>query len=247
MTGAGRFSAGLLDPACPVPDGVLDGENNPAGRRYDVYRNNVTTSLCDALASAFPLVRKLIGGGNFATLAPLYIRSHPPTSPVLMLYGAEFPSFISNFAPLSHIGYLSDAARLDLVIRRSYHAGDAPKFNPEALHTLPPEALLNMQFRLAPASMIVRSPWPLFDIWRFNNDQNAPKPQAIAQDILVTRPEFDPRPHALPIGAATWLELITQGATLGAAFDQTCREHPDFDLAGALAIALGADAFTQLP
>jgi hypothetical protein len=95
--------------------------------------------------------------------------------------------------------------------------------------------------------MIVRSPWPLFDIWRFNNDQNAPKPQAIAQDILVTRPEFDPRPHALPIGAATWLELITQGATLGAAFDQTCREHPDFDLAGALAIALGADAFTQLP
>ncbi|MEP5729126.1 MAG: DNA-binding domain-containing protein [Sulfitobacter sp.] len=246
MIDQSAFRAGLLDPEHPVPEGLTDGANNPAGRRFDVYRNNVTLSLIDAMKSAFPLVEKLLGAANFDSLAAVFVREHPPQSPLMMFYGAEFPAFLDQFTPLSHIGYLSDAARLDLGLRHAYHAADVPAFDAAVLQNLNPDALMDATMTLAPATRTIQSDWPLFDIWRYNQDTSTDKPRAIAQDVLITRPEFDPTPHELPKGAAQWLEALRSGATFGAAHDAICNKHPDFDLAASLGIALSTQAFAAL-
>lgn len=246
MTEQSEFRAGLLDTQVPVPSGLVDGRGRPAGRRYSVYRNNVTVSLIEAMKTAFPFVRDLIGPQRFDALVPHFVRAHPPLSPLMMFYGAGFPEFLSTVEQLSHVGYLPDAARLDLAIRQSYHAADGPKFNPHILQELSPEQLMQSTWTLAPATLILRSPWPLHDIWRFSQDKDAPKPKARAQDILITRPEYDPAPHALPVGAATWLDALAEGKPLGEAVDIATEAHPTFDLGESLTVVLQSQAISTI-
>ncbi|MGB7243891.1 MAG: DNA-binding domain-containing protein [Sulfitobacter sp.] len=231
------FRTAILDPSQPLPDGIVSHADDPASRRFSIYQNNVTMSLLDALSQAFPLVQKLIGPENFSGIARRFLRAHPPTSPVLMGYGKAFPAFLSNTDALSHIGYLPDCARLELATRRSYHAADAPELD-LGIFNRDPDTLLTQKFRLAPAAQVLQSSWPIYDIWAFNTQPGAPKPQAHPQDILVCRPAFDPAPSLLPPGAAAWLLSLDGGTPFGAAHDIALRNDPLFDLHQSLTIAL---------
>ena len=82
------FHTALLDPATPVPDGLIDPKGRPAGKRFDVYRNNVVVSLSEALAEAFPVVQGIIGAAFFTAMAGTYVRQSPPTDPRIATWGA---------------------------------------------------------------------------------------------------------------------------------------------------------------
>ncbi len=170
------FRRAMLAPDQPVPEGLTDGVGRPAGRRFAVYRNNVAVSLTEALETGFPAIRGLIGEENFKKVAGLYLRAHTPASPLMMQYGADFPQFLSDFQPLSHIGYLADVAQLELALRQSYHAADAAPLDAARLDGLPPERLFAARFTLAPALRLIRSPWPLHAIWAYATQPGAPKP-----------------------------------------------------------------------
>ena len=137
MSGQDQFRAALLDPGLPVPQGLQDAQGRPAGKRFDVYRNNVVVGLIEALATAFPVIEKLLGAENFRVLAGAYVRAYPPRSALMMFYGDHLPAFLQGFEPVADLGYLPDVARLELAIRRCYHAADAIPVNPQSLNGLP--------------------------------------------------------------------------------------------------------------
>ena len=73
--------------------------------------------------------------------------------------------------------------------------------------------------------------------------RDAPKPQMQAQDVLITRPDFDPAPHLLPPGGGAWFAALAAGATLDQAHDTALATHPDFDLGAALGLCFATGAF----
>lgn len=240
------FREAILSPDADRPAGLSDGQGRAAGRRFDVYRNNVAVSLTEALETAFPVIRKLVGEDNFRLLAATFLRQHPPSSPLMMFYGSEMPAFLASFEPTGTIGYLPDVARLELALRESYHAADASPIDPSVLQDMAPDALMASRFELAPALRLIRSRWPVHAVWRFNMEPDAPKPTMQAEDVLVTRPELDPFPTLLPPGGGAFVAALSEKQTLGDAFDAATRQTEAFDLSAALAVLIGTNALTKI-
>jgi hypothetical protein len=235
------FGAGLR--GGPLPAGLLARDMAEVERRFAVYRNNVAVSLTEALMTAFPVLAKLLGEANFRGLAGLYLRAHPPASPVLMLYGDRMPAFLSGLPQLAHLPYLPDVARLEQALREAYHAADAAPLAAEALAALPPERLLAARVGLHPAVRIVASDWPILGIWRRNSVPDAPKPAMRAETVLLTRPGFDPELTLLPPGAEAFLAALARGETLAAAIEMA---GAPFDIATTLPLLIGAGALAVL-
>lgn len=242
--GQTTFHDALRRSDAPRPKGLTDGNGRPAGRRFDVYRNNVAVSLSEALETAFPAIRKLVGDANFKLLAGAFLRQHPPSSPLMMFYGQEMPGFLANFEPTKSLGYLPDVARLELALRASYHAADAAPIDAGALQGLAPDALMRIRMTLAPSLRLIRSPWPIHAIWRFNMTEG-PKPVAGSEDVVVLRPELDPEPVLLPTGGGAFIEALMNRRTLGEAFEDATESAPEFDLSQTLALLIGANAITE--
>lgn len=244
--GQSQFGRALLDPHCMPPPGLTNPDGVPATKRFDIYRNNVTISLTDALHLAFPVLRKIVGTANFDILARAFLRAHPPLSPVLMQYGQEMPAFVQDFAPVRDLGYLPDVARLELALRQSYHAADSVPAEPAILQGMDPGDMLRLSLILAPSLRLIRSRWPVHAIWRYNVEAGTPKPQAAGQNVLITRPGFDPVPQVLPAGGGVFVEALQTGATLGTAIDAATARLPDFDPAPVLALLLDAAAIVGI-
>ena len=94
---AAGFVPALLDPGRATPDFVAGPHGKAAEKRYNVYRNNVTVSLIEALAVAFPATQRITGPDFFRAMARFHVRATPPTSPLLFEYGRDFPDFIAGY------------------------------------------------------------------------------------------------------------------------------------------------------
>lgn len=249
MSGAAITEAALrsaiTDPARPVPPGLTDGGDGTAGRRFNIYRNNVAVSLTEALASGFPCLHALLGAEGFARVAAGFWRRHPPESPVLATYGAALPGYLEAVPPRASMRYLPDVARLELALRAAYHAADAAPVDPATLAAIPPERLADARLRLAAALRMLRSDWPVLSIHaHFLSDGPAPKPGG--QDIVVMRPGFDPVARCLPLGGAAFLAALAEGATLGTAQEAALAEVPDFDPAATLSLLIEGAAIVEV-
>ena len=228
--GQDEFHSALRRPDLTIPSGFIDDAGAPAGRRFNVYRNNVTTSLMDALGDGFPVIKKLLGEENFRNIAREYQASNPPSSPLMIFFGQAFPQFLADFKPLEKIPYLSDVAKLEFALRQSYHAADATPIDPARLGEMSEEQLLASQVTLAPSLRVVTSPWPIVGIWQFNTVSGAEKPAPRAECAMITRPEFDPMPELITPADAALLMSLQDNQTLAEALTaaQNIDEAHDF-------------------
>ncbi len=214
------FAGALLNPDAKLPDGIVDPEGKPAPKRFAVYRNNVTVSLIEALETAFPTVARIVGTEFFAAMAREFARSHPPSSPLLMLYGAEFAEFLEGFAPVAHLPYLPDIARLEHLRRIAYHAADAEPLQADFLGTIAPEQVGSATFSIHPSVQLLQGLHPVLSIWEWNNvaeDAEKPSIPHEAEAVLIARPHLDVEVRRLPLGGFAFLQSLADGATLGVA------------------------------
>ena len=210
------FNDAAFNAEITVPNGLIGPDGKQAGKRFDVYRNNVAVGLSDALEVAFPVLRRLLGDRFFRAMAGVYQRLHPPKSPLMMHYGAQMPAFLREFLPVSHLPYLPDIARVEMARRQCYHAADSVPIDPATLGDVAADQLPFARFRFAPAIQHIQSDYPIVQIWSANVTPDASTLwDKKSTNILVTRPDFDLVLHPLVPDTSRALEALLQGQTLG--------------------------------
>jgi len=126
-------------------------------------------------------------------------------------------------------------ARVELGVRTAYHAADVAALNGATLASLDPAKLETSQFELAPAVTLVRSPYPVGSIW-LANMEGGPAPGSGAEDVVISRPEFDPFVDVAPAGSIEFLTALDRGVRFGDAANTVTA--PDFDLGATLTLCL---------
>ncbi len=186
------FTAGLLGGEDTALLDLIEGDGLDARARLGIYRHHVLTTLTAILEAVYPVVCALVDRRFFGYAADAFIRRHPPASPCLGGYGADFPEFFAEFPPCAHLPYLPDVARLEWAVHRAATTPPAAALDREGLRAVDPARMADVTFTLDPSLSHLASPWPVDRIWRAH--------QAEGQDLDVDMP-----------GGSVWLEVCATG------------------------------------
>lgn len=239
------FAIALLDPALPMPDGLVGPDGEPSASRFAVYRNNVVVSLVEALRDAFPAVHRLVGSDFFQVMARAYVAIAPPHSPIMLDYGAGFPDFIDRFEPAASLPYLPDVARIERAWTEAYHASEATPIDLEVFAEIPLDSLPAVALALHPSLRLVRSQFPALTIWQMNVGDGVPAEVDISaggEDVLVVRPMADVDVRSIPEGSLEFIKALVDGRPVIEALKVALLVNGRFDLAANLSDLIGAGA-----
>jgi hypothetical protein len=242
------FSSALLDPEQVIPNCVAGPNGKAANKRYAVYRNNVTVSLIEALASIYPAIQRITGMDFFRAMARFYVRANPPRSPLLFEYGRDFPDFIERYEYAQQVPWLADVARIEGAWLDCYHAADAEPLGATALSTVPADRLANLVLLPHPAVRIVCSSFSCVSVFAANRNEGQVDqiPVDNPEDALITRPAQDVVVRHLPAGGATFLTRLIEGSPLAMAVSAALEVAPRFDLSASIAGMIDAGVFTTI-
>jgi hypothetical protein len=237
------FTEALFRPGSEVPASVARHANgSPSTRRFDVYRNNVVSSLVSVLEAGFSVTRQLVGDEFFRAMAGEFVRNHRPKTAVLFEYGAEFPEFLVEFPPAQGVYGLTDCARVEQARRDVYHAADWVACGPDRLGAIPPDTLPHARFRLTSALRLLRLEHPAGTIWQrhqlMDSQPDLTRLPTRGEDVLVYRSGLDVEVRVLEEGQLAFLLALTSDSPLSEAVALATEGTGSFDLAQSMALLL---------
>jgi hypothetical protein len=222
-----------------------------AGRRLQIYRNNLFEGLTAALEAVFPVVAQLVGAGFFRQLARDYVVAHPSRSGNLHEFGRDLPAAIAQLPSLAGLPYLADVAALEWACHEVYHEADHVPLAPDRLAAVSPAQQMRLRLHLAPAARFVASRYPVLRIWQSHQSDTADDGSPISLDaggvrLLVARCDLDIEFRMLGGAEDLWLRALAAGTTLCEATASALALDPAFDLANALGRHLSLGSFSGL-
>jgi hypothetical protein len=195
-----------------LPDGVGHEE------RIAVYVNGYPARIHESLAETFPAVAHVVGARSFDALAHRYVAAVPLLSYNLNDAGADLSGFLRKDQLATGLPFLPDLAELEWRVSAAFHAADEQPLDPASLEDWSLEQWERARLRFQPAVTLVRSEWPILDVW---NHRETPVEEIDVdlrerpQRVLVCRSGFSVQCQELTPAAAGILAALLDGQPLG--------------------------------
>jgi hypothetical protein len=167
------------------------------------------------LASAYPVIRQLVGEEFFEGLTRAYGHVHPSDDPDLNGFGARFAAFLHSFPPVAELPYLPAMAELEWAMHRAHYAAAAPVLGAAELAAVPPDQLEQLHLQLAPSCTLLAPAWTVLDAWCAHQPDSAVAPYAPVRGHefgMVCRPQWRARLLVLSPASHAALSVLAAGA-----------------------------------
>lgn len=226
---------------------------------WAIYRRNYLEGHIAALRSTYTNTLALVGDNYFRQLARRYVMQTSSHHGDLNHYGAGFADLIEQFLPSlpqgETLAYLPDMARLDWawfeMLRAPDTGSDTGAHWLAQLQNTSEEAWSGL--RAKPACKILRSAFPLYQIWQLNENPAADEPVQLdmnqPETLLIARPN---QVAVVRLTAAeacfttTWLTETPAGASLEAALEAALQVDQHFDFGAILMLLARLNAIHSL-
>lgn len=119
----------------------------------DIYRNNLYTTLTNALKITYPEIYKFLKEKKFTKFCQEFIKENRSQSGNLDEYGEVF----ANFLAIKNENFLSDLARFEWFKHLSYLVKDTKKIDIKKLQKLDSKNLFDVKFKLSPSCFLLFS------------------------------------------------------------------------------------------
>ena len=218
--------------------------------RLNIYRNTILQNLRRALEMTFPAIWKLVGQECADSLAYVFAQDkmNLPVSNCLDDWGKNFPIFLQNMEPVSHLVYLKDIAQLEWLKHLSYCAKDYQPLDPETVQKTLDNRVEKLRVLFNPTVFLYSSPYFLKDILDFIEQPNEKDTIDLKQApcyAVITRYYNHVVTHWVSEEMFDFFNYIKKRFTLIQSYESMLKANPDFDLVSALQFMLKNDLLSK--
>jgi hypothetical protein len=223
----GDFQDYLLSGSGAVEAHVLGTARVPVETRLGIYARAYRSRLAEALASNYPVLAKLVGEGDFDTLAEKYVRAHDSPYFSIRYYGDALAGFLTAHPDYAAAPVLAELARWEWTMTEVFDAADATPLTHAELAAVPPQQWAGLRLRWHPSVRRLSLQWNAPQIWQaITADAERPAASLSAAPVewLLWRHELTTYFRSLAATEAAVLDAARNGWPFGELCELLCAE-----------------------
>ncbi len=199
----------------------------PAGAamaRWHIYETGLVARVSEAIENDFPALARVLGPGPLRSLTARYTRRFPPSSFDLGRVRDRLVAFLDDDELARDLPFLPDLAGLEWTLAEAFVAADEPSLTVEELLGLGPDVVAELPLSLRRGVAVVRSPWPIYDIWACRHKPAAEIDVPLSgrpASVLVSRRGLEVVCRPLDLTSLLLLDAFEAGRPLVATFESS--------------------------
>lgn len=212
---------------------IVGNNQNLTKKRLNIYRNNVFGSFEDSLSLTYAIVKKIVGDDYFFHLTRKYQENYKSNSGNLEDYGEYFSKLLKDNENEHKLLYLSDIAILEWYYNLAYLSKDVKPIDLKTLQNIDGEVFMDLYFQLHPSCYLMASQYPIFSIYRINNNDTEEKiniAQKEGEYILIERSLSQVNVNNLSKIEYNFLKMTAGGMNVYEIFNNISQYTDNFDI-----------------
>lgn len=216
-------------------DQIVDDDKVGAKKRLSIYYDAYRLRIIEALATAYPKLKMLLGDDLFDKSAREYIDKYPSTYCNLRWYGGNMREHLLHTLPQHLVA--AEMADFEWALSLAFDAEDSEELTLQDICNYPPESWGNLGFKFQTAIQVIRTRWNVIPVWKALEAEETPPALSqnnTHQSWLIWRKNLNS--HFRSMGEAE--EVALNLGRTGSTFGEICANLEDiFDLDKATIVA----------